>query len=251
MTSTLTFLILLTALVAVVLIARGVRRFLPDHHLSADSRDAVKLAMGLVATMTALLLGLLVSSAKGTYDTQRGEVVSMAAKVTFLDRVLLAYGPETVGIRNEFRAAVADAVRRMWPDESDARAVISSKAAIGDTFYLAILRLSPENETQRALKSQAATLGLELGQLRALLVAQMVPSIPRPLLHVVMIWLGVLFLGFSLLAPPNALTTFSLVAAAMSVAAAVFLILEMDQPLSGVIRLSSQPLRHALEDISR
>lgn len=88
MNSTLTAILLFTALVAVVLLGRSVRRYLPDHHLSADSKDAVKLAMGLVATMTALLLGLLVSSAKGTYDTQRTEVIQMAAKVTSLDRPL-------------------------------------------------------------------------------------------------------------------------------------------------------------------
>ena len=103
MTSALSCTILLTSLVAMVLLGRSMRRHLPSDHLSADSKDAVKLAMGLVATMTALLLGLLVSSAKGTYDTQRNEVIQMAAKVAFLDRVLTAYGPEAAEARAEFR----------------------------------------------------------------------------------------------------------------------------------------------------
>ncbi len=102
MTSALSSTILLTSLVAMVLLGRSMRRHLPDDHLSADSKDAVKLAMGLVATMTALLLGLLVSSAKGTYDTQRTEVIQMAAKVAFLDRVLTAYGPEAAGAAPSF-----------------------------------------------------------------------------------------------------------------------------------------------------
>jgi len=112
--------IFFVCLVGVALLGRRVRRYLPEEHLSADSRDAVKLAMGLVATMTALLLGLLVSSAKGTYDTVRSEVMQMASKVAFLDRVLALYGPEAATARSECRDAVADAVRRMWPGEREA-----------------------------------------------------------------------------------------------------------------------------------
>ena len=117
MNTTLTAAILLASLVAVVLLGRSVRRHLPDHHLSADSKDAVKLAMGLVATMTALLLGLLVSSAKGTYDTQRIEVIQMAAKVAFLDRVLAAYGPEAA----EVSRPISQCHRRSSPAHVAAR----------------------------------------------------------------------------------------------------------------------------------
>ena len=94
--------ILFVVLVGAALFGRRVHRYLPEAHLSADSRDSVKLAMGLVATMTALVLGLLVSSAKGTYDTARSEVIQMAAKVAFLDRVLALYGPEAAEARTEF-----------------------------------------------------------------------------------------------------------------------------------------------------
>src|SRR5213595_4058938 len=99
MITALTAAILFIGLVGVALLGRRIRRYLPEDHLSADSKDAVKLAMGLVATMTALVLGLLVSSAKGTYDTARSEVIQMAAKVAFLDRALALYGPETTEAR--------------------------------------------------------------------------------------------------------------------------------------------------------
>src|SRR6059058_2007807 len=115
MITALTAAILFIGLVGVALLGRRVRRYLPQDHLSADSKDAVKLAMGLVATMTALLLGLIVSSAKGTYDTVRADVMQMTAKVAFRDRGLALYGPEAAGARDECRDAVADAVRRMWP----------------------------------------------------------------------------------------------------------------------------------------
>jgi len=103
--------ILFVCLVGAAWLGRRVRRYLPENHLSADSKDAVKLAMGLVATMTALVLGLLVSSAKGTYDTARSEVIQMAAKIAFLDRVLGLYGPEATDARGEFREAIAEALQ--------------------------------------------------------------------------------------------------------------------------------------------
>ena len=118
MNSALTSSIVFACLVAAVLLGRTVRRYLPEQHLTGDSKDAVKLAMGLVATMTALLLGLLVSSAKGTYDNQRSEVIEMAAKVTFMDRAFAAYGPDAAAVRAQFRATVEAAVHRMWPQES-------------------------------------------------------------------------------------------------------------------------------------
>src|SRR5215471_16949280 len=99
MNSTVTALIVFACLVAAVLLGRALRRLLPEDHLSADSKDTIKLAMGLVATMSALVLGLLVSSAKGSYDTERSEVIQMAAKVAFLDRVLATYGPQVAEAR--------------------------------------------------------------------------------------------------------------------------------------------------------
>lgn len=246
MTSAQTSFLLLGALTGLVLLGRTVRGHLPEHHLSTDSRDAVKLAMGLVATMTALLLGLLVSSAKGTYDTQRTEVIQMSAKVVFLDRVLAAFGPEAAATRGLVRGATQDAIERLWSSEGKGPTEILPNSEVGEAIFGAIQRLAPQNDLQRALKAQAASLAVELGQLRMLLTAQMVPSIPQPLLISVMVWLAVIFAGFSLLAPPNATTTIALLAAGASVAAAVFLIMELDQPLSGAIHLSSQPMRNAL-----
>src|SRR4029434_9871453 len=117
MITAITAVILFVCLVGITLLGRRVRRYLPEDHLSADSRDSVKLAMGLVATMTALVLGLLVSSAKDGYDTKRSVVIQMAAKVAFLDRVLALYGPETAEARGDLRTAVAEAVRHIWPTD--------------------------------------------------------------------------------------------------------------------------------------
>jgi Protein of unknown function (DUF4239) len=243
--------ILFIGLVGVVFLGRRVRRYLPEDHLSADSRDAVKLAMGLVATMTALLLGLLISSAKGTYDTVRSEVMQMASKVAFLDRVLALYGPEAATARDECRDAVADAVRRMWPGERGETAQLAPNEQMGDAFYVAVHRLSPHDDSQRALKTEAVTLMIDLGQLRSLLQAQAIPSISRPLLVALVSWLVVIFLGFSVVAPPNATTTLALVASAFSVACALFLILELDHPLAGLIRVPSEPMINVLNHLAK
>jgi len=243
--------ILFVCLVGAAWLGRRVRRYLPENHLSADSKDAVKLAMGLVATMTALVLGLLVSSAKGTYDTARSEVIQMAAKIAFLDRVLGLYGPEAADARGEFRVAIAEAVQRMWPSERSKLAQLAPNQQVADAFYVAIQRLSPRDDSQRALKTEAATLMVDLAQLRSLLIAQSIPSISIPMLIILVSWLVVIFLGFSLLAPPNATTTLALVASAFSVACAIFLILELDQPFGGLIRIPSQPMVNVLSHLAK
>jgi len=251
MITALTAAILFIGLVGVALLGRRVRRYLPEDHLSADSKDAVKLAMGLVATMTALLLGLLISSAKGTYDTVRSEVMQMVSKVEFLDRVLALYGPEAATARGELRDGVADAVRRMWPEERSGPAQLAPNEQMGDAFYVAVHHLSPHDDSQRALKTEAATLMVELGQLRSLLQAQSIPSVSRPLLIALVSWLVVIFFGFSLVAPPNATTTLALVASAFSVACAIFLILELDHPFGGLIRVPGEPMINVLNHLAK
>lgn len=248
MTSALAGTTLFGTLVLVVLLGRAIRARLPDTHLSADSRDAVKLAMGLVATMTALLLSLLVSSAKGTYDAQRSEIIQMAAKVAFLDRALTAYGAETAPVRSAFHDTVRDAVRVIWRQDGPAGAPHQPGAQLGDAVYAGIQDLTPQNDTQRAWKAHAATLAADLAELRLLLVAQSVSSIPAILLYAVAAWLLIIFLAFSLLAPPNGTTTLSLLAAALSVAGALFLLLELDQPLRGLICISPDPVLRALSE---
>src|SRR5262249_25639225 len=168
---------LFVVFIGAALLGRYVRRYLPEAHLSAESRDAVKLAMGLVATMTALVLGLLVSSAKEGYDTKRSEVIQMAAKVAFLDRVLSVYGPEAAQARGELWDAVADAVRRIWPADRNALIELTPNQQAGDAVFITVQQLSPHDDAQRALKGQVTSLLVDLGQLRLLLVAQSIPSI--------------------------------------------------------------------------
>jgi hypothetical protein len=236
-----------------VLLGIYLRHILPEHYLSGDTKDAVKLAMGLVATMSALVLGLLVTSVKGAYDSRRGEVIQMAAKVAFIDRVLKAYGPESDGIRRQFREMVEEDTRRLWPQENDIPAEFRPKEEGYDSVFIAdqLQLLAPRDDTQRSLRMQATNLVMEFGQLRSMLTAQSVASISRPMLIVVVCWLMLIFLSFSLLAPLNPTATIALVAATLSVAGAVFLILEMDLPFEGMIRISSEPMVKAMTHLAK
>jgi len=249
--TTLTALIVFGCLVGAVLLGRGLRRMLPQEHLSADSRDVIKLAIGLVATMSALVLGLLVSSAKGSYDTERSEVIQMAAKVAFLDRLLAIYGPEAAEARVGFHDAVKQAVQQMWPEEARQPAQLAPNTQAGNVVYGVVQALSPHDDAQRKLKEQAISVGIDIGQLRSLLAAQSVPSISTPMLIVLVLWLAIIFLGFSTLAPPNVTAIFALIVSAVAVSGAIFLILELDQPFGGVIRISSEPMVNALSQIAQ
>ena len=251
MNTTLRALIVFSCLVGAVLLGRGLRRMLPQEHLSADSRDVIKLAIGLVATMSALVLGLLVSSAKGSYDTEPNEVIQMAAKVAFLDRALAVYGPEAAEARTRFHDAVKEAVRQMWPEEMRRPAQLAPNAQAGNVVYGILQALSPHDDAQRKLKEQAISVGVDIGQLRSLLVAQSVPSISTPMLIILVLWLAVIFLGFSTLAPPNVTAIFALLVSAVAVSGAIFLILELDQPFGGIIRISSQPMVNALSQFAK
>ena len=252
MNPTITALIVFACLIAAVLLGRTLRGLLPEGHLSTESKDAVKLAMGLVATMSALVLGLLVSSAKGAYDTERSEVIQMASKISFLDRVLAAYGPEAAGVRAQFRDAVEEGMRQLWPGEMrrPANSAANYQQA-GNVLYGDIQRLSPQNDTQASLKSQAASLAIDIAQIRSLLAAQSVPSISKPMLIILVLWLVIIFLGFSVLAPPNATTLLALTVSALAVSGAIFLILELDEPFGGLIGISSEPMLNALHQIEK
>jgi hypothetical protein len=252
MNTSLTTAIVSACLLAAVWIGMWLRRFLPKHHLSSDSRDSVKLAMGVVATMSALLLGLLVSSAKTSYDTTRMQVMQKASKYALLDRLLVIYGPRAAEVRGKLPALVEESTRIMSPDnDADIPAQLKRATEMGNAFYVGVLRLEARDDTERALKAQAVSLTLEIGQLYSLMQAQSTTSISKPMLVVVVVWLVIIFFAFSLVAPPNATVNFALIASALCVAAAIFMILELDQPFAGLMRISREPMLDVLRQLGK
>jgi hypothetical protein len=232
-----------------------VRTRLSEHHLSAESKDVVKLTMGLIATMTALVLSLLISSAKSSFDTQRNGVAQLAANVIVLDRALALYGKETQETRELLRAAVADIIRQIWPDEAQQAEQSGARGGAQKHYqelYEQIVALEPRNGAQRTLQGQALKAYGDTGQLRWQLFTQRAGSaIPTPFLVVMVVWVVLLIGSFALFAPRNAATLLSLAVCALAVSSAIFLILELDRPFGGIIQISGDPLRSALEQMGR
>jgi hypothetical protein len=225
------------------------RGLLPEPHLSPESKDVVKLGMGLIGTMSALVLGLLIASAKSSFDSQRNGVAQMAGNFIFLDRVLAHYGPEAKDAREKLRHSVASIVDRMSPAESSSATFQEGAPGGSESLYEKFQGLSPKTESQRALQAQALKTGTDIAQSRWSLFAQRGSSIPTPFLAVLVFWLAIIFASFSLFAPRNATVLATLFVCSLSVAGAIFLILELDRHFGGVIQISDAPLREALAQL--
>ncbi len=226
------------------------RAVLPEHHLSKDTQDIVKLGMGLVGTMSALVLGLLVASAKGSYDAQSAEVTQLSANIALLDRGLALYGPEAKETRELLRLAVIRALSQLWSNDDHASPAAPS-ASGGEILYEKIHGLSPQNDSQRAIKSQALSIMVDIAKTRWLMYEQAMTSVSKPLLIVLVLWLTATFISFGLYAPFNGMVVSSLFVAALSVSCAIFLILEMYTPYSGLVQISSTPLRAAIAQLGK
>src|SRR5262245_39803494 len=232
------------------LLGMTLRALLPEHYLGPDSRDVVKLGMGLIGTIAALVLGLLVASAKSSFDAQRNGLAQLAANLTLLDRILAHYGPETKECREQLRQNVATMLDQFWP-ENRAQAGQIEPTTQSESLYERIQGLSPHTEAQRSLQAAALKTAVDVAQTRWLLSAQKSSAIPVPFLVILAFWLALLFASFSLFARPNATVVVALLLSALSVAGAIFLILELDRPFDGLIQLSSDPLQRALAQLGR
>jgi hypothetical protein len=254
MNSTLIAVIGVACIFGGTLLGLTLQRFLPVHHLSKESHEIVKLGAGMIATLTALVLGLLVSSAKGTFDTLSTGIKQSGAKLILLDRVLAQYGSETAPIREQLRLAIAARVAEIWPHQGDMQAVDRSRIERGggiEILQSQLLQLAPKTDSQTYVLGQARQLVADLLGTRWLLIEESQNQLPIPFLVVVLFWLTVLFASFGLFAPRNVTVMAVLFVCACSVSAAIFLILEMNQPLTGTLKVSNAPMLKALELMGR
>ncbi|WP_028221115.1 bestrophin-like domain [Paraburkholderia oxyphila] len=224
------------------------RTLLPEHHLGEDSMAVVKLTAGLIATMAALVLGLLISSAKSSFDTVNTEVTHEAANVILLDRVLAQYGPETQEIRELLKQIVATGVQQVASADAAQLARMHGPEALkrGENFERKLEELSPQNDLQRRLQARAIEMADNVLAIRELGLLQAVGSTPTPLLITLVLWLCIIFGAFGLFTPPNATVAIALLLGALSTSGAIFLILEMNTPLEGLVTVSLTPMREAL-----
>lgn len=221
-----------------------VRTRLPEHHLSRESTDVIKLATGLVATLVALVLSLLISSANSVRVAVENEYKVALADAVQLDRYLAAYGPQSAGVRQQLRDAFAEIFSRRWPNEDFG---VRDRKLTGDRNQLvdlqrSMLALAPANAEQKWFQSQALQLTSALSQIHRLAISQEKSSAPPwAVLAVVLLCSAFIFAGFGLFVPPNATVIFSFAIAALAVAAAIFLIVDLGDPFTGFLNISSAP----------
>jgi hypothetical protein len=237
--------IILAVLFGGALLGLRLREALPGHHLADDSKNIVLLGAGLVVTMSALVLGLLVNSAQAAFDTQRAELMQLSGKIVWLDRVLASYGPEAQPARDRLKAATQRALDTIWIGKSGLPA-----GTTGD-LYSEIQALRPGNDAQRTAQAIAVGLANDIGQTRWLMFEQRQGRLPRALLVGLVAWLTGVFVAFGLFSPRNPTVVASLLVCALSVTGAIFLILEMYSPYGGIIQVTNEPLRAALDQLGR
>ena len=236
-----------------VLLGMLLQKVLPEHHLDTPSKDTVKVGAGMLATLTALVLGLLVSSAKSSFDAMNAGIAQTGAKIILFDHILANYGPETKEAREQLRHTVASTIERIWPEKKGGvgglRALESVDAA--ETMQAKLRELTPKNDVQKSLLAQASQISSDMLQARLLLMEGQQNTLPSSFLVLLIFWLTGLFISFGLFAPRNGTVLAVLLICALSVSSAIFLVLEMDRPLDGFIKASNAPLRKAVELIGK
>ena len=229
-----------------ILVGTLLRRALPEDHLSNEVKDVVRLGVGLTATMAALVLGLLIAAAKSSFDTQTGQVRQITADLILLDNILAQYGPDARPVREQIRSTVGPFADRLWREKETGTRGPFETDGTEEQVYLGIQRLAAQDHVQRSLQSRAVQVSNDLAQARFLLFVESENLIPTPFLAVLAFWLLIIFASFSLFSPLNVTVITFLFLFALSASCAIFLILQLSRPFTGVMMISSAPLRNAL-----
>jgi hypothetical protein len=227
------------------------RSIVPDRYLTAAAKEVVGLGTTLIATMSAVLLGLLISSTRTSYEEKRSEVIRMTADLIELDILLKDYGPEARSARQGMRDAVRPMIDSIWRENASFRPEANAVPDAGAEAVLSELQeLSPHDDGQRAKRDRALQVGLELARIQLLLFAQPANAISTPFITVLVLWLTFIFATFAIYARPNLLIAVVLFVCALSASSAIFLILDLDRPFGGLLQIPSAPFRNALPPLA-
>jgi len=222
------------------------RRKLPEKHLSGDSKDVIKLATALVATMAALVTALLFASTRASYEATNSQVGQLTANVIELDRLLKDYGAEGVVLRQALRQDVTAIVNTIWRDDAVPTQTQAQASATEAQVITRLRQLAPRDPLQASLQARAAVVSNALAQIQLTLFSHPQDSLSKPFVFVLVLWLCFIFGTFAMSADANGTMLSVLFFCALSAASAIYLILELGQPFDGLMQVSSGPLRHAL-----
>ena len=225
-----------------------VRRRVPQHNLTEETKSMVSVSMAVIATISALVLGLLLSNANSSFNAVQGQVNFISAEILRLDQLLRRYGSETKPAREKLRQYAERKRDALFPKNP-------ADFHLGDqpTYELLqevedlVLAIKPSNARDQWWLAQATTLASKIGDARFLLAQQAGQGTPIPVVLLLVLWLTLLFASFTLFAPSNIISTATLTLCALAIAGAVGMILDLERGFGGLVHVSPQPMNHAVE----
>ncbi|MDT7721356.1 MAG: hypothetical protein QOE94_2367 [Mycobacterium sp.] len=227
-------------------------KILPVQHMSTESRDVIRIVMGMLAMLSSVTLGLLTGSSISSLAEREGELRSAGVQFIMLDRTLAEYGPETAPTRALLKQVLSERISQIWPEEGGAVSLSALSGGPGiNLVQRDLFALSPQTERQRWLRSNALEITKTIAESRWTTVEQIGSRFPWAFFIVVVFWLAVVFASFGLFAPRNASVIAALFVAALALAAPIFMMFETDQPYGGLVKIPSTSLRIALDQLGR
>ena len=231
------------------LIGLFVRRLLPGHHLSSETQSAVTVSVAVIGTLSALVLGLMISAANSSFSKRTDEVRELSLQLIRMDRNLRRYGPEADDAWMKLHEWAVAKNQELFPKKDQPHPTSHTTIELLERVQDALLALTPKGERQKYLRTLCVTLSSNLIEARWGLEERTGHSIPVPFLVLLIFWLAIVFASFGLFAPTNVTTVTALLLCSVAVAGGIFLIEELDNPMSGFIRLPLDSMRNALIEI--
>jgi hypothetical protein len=244
-------LVAFASILASIAIGLMMRYWLPEEHITGDSKEVIRLATALIGTMAAVVLALLFASTRNSFQDTDNNVSRMTTSVIQLDHMLQEYGPEGRPLREALRRDIVSIVASIWQDDPTVTSLAPPNARAGQVTVLTMLRqITPGNPLQGALQARALTVSGDLEQMRLSLIAQPTDSLSKPFVTVLVLWLCFIFLSFSMSAKANTTLVVILIVCAFAASSAIYLILELQQPFDGLLQIPNAALRNALVPLS-
>jgi len=249
MSSTAAFLASFASILIGAAVGMVLRRALPADLLEGGSKEAIRLGAGFLSTLAALVIGLMIASAKNTYDNQNSNIRQLGTNAVLVDQMLTKYGADAKAARTLLREIIPSATARIWRENVSGNGSTFVISETAERFYNAVEGLKPANAEQTSLKSRIIQLTTDMGRTRLLVFTQGEDAIPLPFFIVLVFWLVAIFASFSLFAEPGPIVIASTLVFALSVSSALFLIVDLSHPFQGLMQISNYHLHMVLPTI--
>lgn len=246
------FLLVLASLFGAAVAGILAAPMIPQNHLSAASKDVIYAIMNVVALLSAVVLGLLTLSAKDSFDTRDREWRQALADIVLLDRTLAEYGPESAATRELLQSAVKMKQAQIKGLSIRIAEKPTTSLIVGiEQVQRSLLGLTPSTEAQRLVKERAIDISVDIAKARWFLLEDSDSTVPIPFLLVLVSWLVIIFFSYGLFAERNFTVIMIFFFSAISLAASIYLILDMDDSLGGPIAISMAPLSRTLDQLGQ